>query len=813
MKEKPKNPSLEKEKSTTAGKAGTEVELRENSGDDNADTMSDQEMAAFQKIMDEIEDQEEDKLNGPARKDDETAPEAPQDQQAEPEATDDFAAELEKVAGAADPAENDPSTDNDDDAHLDEDQQKAFESIMAQIEGGGADEGESASEAPQDQQAEPEATDDFAAELEKVAGAADPAENDPSTDDDDDAHLDEDQQKAFESIMAQIEGGGADEGESASEAPQDQQAEPEATDDFAAELEKVAGAADPAENDPSADNDGETRLDEGLQKSVESAGAADVVNENDASPPDPDESNPTGSEAVNAPDGQGATDAGHAIDDADESSEDISDDIDDILKAITTSDEESDLQETVDEDIVVHQKKSPGQEKGIAPEAVSLPDKKEDTVGLDAEPATDAPSEDRAAKTSPALRMNAQPETEPLREAPVSTGGGKKKIVAAAVFILAIAVTGYFYWPLKRLVESTSPIPDPVTRPLAEEVGTAPTDTPQVPAVPDAEPSDESRLKTTADNLDRLRNELIDKQAQIQELRDYYQAGIEAEIQGVIDTVGQINKSKFTFDQALAEPRINLGLAAIQRRETYIRRLEDPVNELFLDSEELLYLSRKAGLLAMMAVRTSDIDVDGFIQLADEVSHSHRKALAQLDIDDVPATPLDLKTIWKEIARRLPARPVNPIKKDAAAQTDNAALWKKICEGDYSEKNKLTALSPQAARCMARWKGKDLFLNALTDLSAEAARGLADWEGEWLGLNGLKELTPEAAVHLARWKGKGLSLNGLSRLSPRVVAILSEWQGDQIELVHVKHMAHWENPNTRLFLSEDLKRKRNATRK
>jgi hypothetical protein len=467
MKEKPKNPSLEKEKSTTAGKAGTEVELRENSGDDNADTMSDQEMAAFQKIMDEIEDQEEDKLNGPARKDDETAPEAPQDQQAEPEATDDFAAELEKVAGAADPAENDPSTDNDDDAHLDEDQQKAFESIMAQIEGGGADEGESASEAPQDQQAEPEATDDFAAELEKVAGAADPAENDPSTDDDDDAHLDEDQQKAFESIMAQIEGGGADEGESASEAPQDQQAEPEATDDFAAELEKVAGAADPAENDPSADNDGETRLDEGLQKSVESAGAADVVNENDASTPDPDESNPTGSEAVNAPDGQGATDAGHAIDDADESSEDISDDIDDILKAITTSDEESDLQETVDEDIVVHQKKSPGQEKGIAPEAVSLPDKKEDTVGLDAEPATDAPSEDRAAKTSPALRMNAQPETEPLREAPASPGGAKKKIgLALTVAIFLLALAGYFYWGPKDRIDPLKPITaqDTVTR-------------------------------------------------------------------------------------------------------------------------------------------------------------------------------------------------------------------------------------------------------------------------------------------------------------------------------------------------------------
>ena len=74
-------------------------------------------------------------------------------------------------------------------------------------------------------------------------------------------------------------------------------------------------------------------------------------------------------------------------------------------------------------------------------------------------------------------------------------------------------------------------------------------------------------------------------------------------------------------------------------------------------------------------------------------------------------------------------------------------------------------------------------------------------------MNSLTELSPEAAVHLSRWKGKRLSLNGLSSLSPRVVAILSDWQGDQIELINVKHMVHWENPNTRLFLSEDLKRK------
>ena len=141
---------------------------------------------------------------------------------------------------------------------------------------------------------------------------------------------------------------------------------------------------------------------------------------------------------------------------------------------------------------------------------------------------------------------------------------------------------------------------------------------------------------------------------------------------------------------------------------------------------------------------------------------------------------------------------------------DTAAISRQICDGDFSQRDRLTTLSPEVARCLAKWKGKDLFLNALTELHPDAARHLADWQGDWLGLNGLTDLSPETAAHLARWKGKGLSLNGLSRLSPRVVAILSEWQGDQIELVNVKHLAHWENPSTRLHLSEDLKRKRHG---
>jgi hypothetical protein len=256
-----------------------------------------------------------------------------------------------------------------------------------------------------------------------------------------------------------------------------------------------------------------------------------------------------------------------------------------------------------------------------------------------------------------------------------------------------------------------------------------------------------------------------------------------------------------------------MGLSAIQRRETYVKKLETPQNVLVRSSEALLYFSRRAALLALMAGKTRDIDIDGFIAQTDEIINTHTSELARLNIDAVPASTRTLASIWKDIEAHVPAQAEKPGPRNRVADADNVTIWKKICDGDFSQKHRLTQLSPAAARCLTAWRGKDLFLNALTDLSPDAARHLSAWEGDWLGLNGLTELSPEAAVHLSRWKGRGLSLNGLSSLSPRVVAILSDWQGDQIELINLKQMAHWGNPNTRLFLSEDLKRKLMATGK
>jgi hypothetical protein len=238
-----------------------------------------------------------------------------------------------------------------------------------------------------------------------------------------------------------------------------------------------------------------------------------------------------------------------------------------------------------------------------------------------------------------------------------------------------------------------------------------------------------------------------------------------------------------------------------------------PQQTLDRGSEELLFLFRRAELLGLMTRSTSDIDIDGFVELADTRMADHQMTLSQLNIDSITVAPLPLEEIWQTAKMRLAKLPSKDSSTPSNAKADDASFGSEICAGDFSRNQRLTQLSPEVAKCLSTWDGKDLFLNGLTRLTADAAQYLAAWKGDWLGLNALEELTPEAAHHLAKWKGKGLSLNGLSRLSPQVVSILSEWQGDQIELVNLKHMVHWDNPKTKLFLPEAMSRKFRAARK
>lgn len=614
----------------------------------------------------------------------------------------------------------------------------------------------------------------------------------PESGDGGDESLDDDQQMALENILAQIEDDGADDVDADSGKAIAAEPDAEPVDGISAELEIVVN---PAEAD---------------QQAVTQD--TDILDADDAHIEDQQKENA----------------AGQLEDETHADTQDISEDIEDILKEIISNDDESTLPEkATDEpvgplgdnhalekaipvdDIVAHRK----EDKGPVPED-SLPAAPPDgengpTAVLDENPpANDPPDPQPGDKYPASVRLQASPKAQPLREATQSMGRRQKKtILVSVVVIILLFLAPNFYQTRNghRASRAAIGVTDPTHPDLTQATQSIPLP-PESPTV-NRNPSEPSRLKTAIANLDRLRNEMLEKQAEVEELRAYYQTGIDEEIQGLIDTVHQVGHGKLTIKTALADPRISLGLSAIQRRDTYIRKLAIPAKNLLRNSEALLFFSRKAGLLTLMAGKTSDIDIDGFIKQADEIIDVHGRALAQLNIDAIPVAALDLESIWQDIAKRLSATPAVPEKKPTVMDSDNAAIWKKICDGDFTQKDRLTALSTEAARCLATWKGRDLFLNGLSDLRPDAARQLTAWEGDWLGLNGLKDLSPEVAMHLSKWKGKGLSLNGLSRLSPRVVAILSEWQGEQIEIVNVKTMAHWENPQTRLFLSEALQRK------
>ncbi|BBO80053.1 hypothetical protein DSCO28_06190 [Desulfosarcina ovata subsp. sediminis] len=866
-------------------------EPAEDTDTDKADDLDEDQQAAFDSIMAQIESGDSADAVAEEKEPEEKKPEETPD---EPGGDDDFAAELEKVARAADPDDDEPAEDADaDDAdNLDEDQQAAFDSIMAQIESGDsadavAEEKEPEEKKPEETPDEPGGDDDFAAELEKVARAADPDDDEPAEDADaDDAdNLDEDQQAAFDSIMAQIESGDsadavAEEKEPEEKKPEETPDEPGGDDDFAAELEKVARAADPDDDEPAedADADDADNLDEDQQAAfdsimaqIESGDSADAVAEEkepeekkpEETPDGPDSDDDFAAElekvarAADSDDDEPAEEAD--ADDADDLDEDQQAAFDSIMAQIESGEgveEESPktseaivnpaevkVPDVTDATGVADKKKnsrpSATTKQDVTAEAVErkagpepTPIKKEadapiapsgdENDGQPALPSNDATNsvqpgdEDAKPSSSAAVPVPEKKATQaPQEKKPISRNRKKWLWSAAVIFLIILPLTGYILWP-HRQSEPTDSKPL-VAQPSASVEATTPSPTAAAPPPPEKEEPAElpavAQLKAIATALDQLRNELLAKQGEIEELRGYYQSGIDAEIAGILDSIRKSGKRTISLKAAMTDAHISLGLSAIQRRNAYIRRLKIPANALTRDSEELLYLTRKAELLASMAEKSSGIDVDGFVQESGEVMDVHRQRLNQLNIDAVDVIPLPMESLWQDISRRLPVKPASDKQPPAAVRADNAVIWKAICEGDFSRNDQLSMLSIEAARCLSAWKGKDLFLNALTDLPPDIARELVKWEGDWLGLNGLTELTPEVASHLARWKGRILSLNGLSRLSPQVVAILSEWRGEQIELINVKHMPNWDTPRIRLFFSEDLQRRHESTRK
>jgi hypothetical protein len=316
------------------------------------------------------------------------------------------------------------------------------------------------------------------------------------------------------------------------------------------------------------------------------------------------------------------------------------------------------------------------------------------------------------------------------------------------------------------------------------------------------EPNGDS-LNTLIRELQTAHAQIEAKIGEIEELMAYYRRGVTEE---QLQIKAELEKQGIsTLDMALQQTKIDLTLRTIQRQMVYSAKLEIPLANLRHASEELLYQERRTRFLKTLADATSGLPVRDFIQEVSAVIKSHLQRVDRLTVDDIDVASPTLETIWKEVLALLKQGPA--LAGGPPADPHNDAIAEEFCQGSFERKYQLTALSAKSARCLLKWSGKDLYLNEVRHLSPETAAILSQWPGEWLSLNGLRELSPESARQLAKWPGKRLSLNGLTRLSAEATQQLSRWQGEQMELIGLRSIGRWENYVTRLYLSEEMRRR------
>ena len=310
--------------------------------------------------------------------------------------------------------------------------------------------------------------------------------------------------------------------------------------------------------------------------------------------------------------------------------------------------------------------------------------------------------------------------------------------------------------------------------------------------------------------LERLRHELLLKQKDIADLKKHFTHGID---EVIIEVLNEKRKNRVaSYQQAIKDKRIELGLRTIQRRRAYLQRLDEPFHKLYLGSEELLYLKRQAEIDIQMACITGGIEADELVKRINAVIQKHIIMVDRLALGTKDERLQSLETVWKKIGS---GEKKTGDKRVSFSQQDrkDSEIWRDIC--NFERKHELTGLSSEATKCLSKWKGKDLFLNGLTGLSPQVAEHLSHWQGSWLCLNGLAYLSPKAAKNLFQWQGSRLSLNGVTELSSQVAKYLSYWKGNQLELIGLsrlspqvaEYLSHWAKSGGKLYIPNKFKKK------
>jgi hypothetical protein len=785
--------------------------------DDDLESLSEDEKSAFEKIMSEIASAEgaegtdssepvqvdAQSANTPEGSPERKVPPTDSEDQAPAAAGESFAdGDDAPSAGDARAPEKDPpeKSPEENDEELTEDQQAALDKIMAEIEG----------QAPADQPPQPTGA--------NPPDDADPDAADADSADTDDAveqELSDEQQAALDKIMGEINGRKeADAPAEAEAAPDDDEAQTELSDEQQDALDKIMGeingrkeADAPAEAEAAPDDDeAQTELSDEQQVALDK-----IMGEiNDRKQAD----TPAEAEAVKEPsdDQQLAvaevtpeTDSnGHSADSDDrQSSSDDNDTPDpdlsieefneELTHLLSSADSESATDDTAQKQIKKPQPKAP------VDHAEGEPQEQPPPYAMLKEVADPDPSES-SSKSKPKPKSSRAKSRVVKRVLQISAA------LSAVVALIALGAWAYHLYdsgrwsnPSKHVAVSESLPSSRSDQPLPLAEMAEPT-----PAAEQSPSPSDSPLALIRHDLENAREQLAAKKRELQDLKSYYQKGIVEEQTKVATKTAS---AKLTdFRAAMKTSQVELALRSIQRRMIYLKKLDTPLNQVDLALEQMLYWQRRTLLFEVLSSGISGLPISEFKQQVEQIIEEHLEKSRKLSIENIKVATPTLAAIWKELStKKGDKRPVGSRK----PQTENKdrAIGKEICNGNFEHLYLLSHVTDATAACLIQWSGKDLYLNELTHLSASAAQSLAQWPGERLSLNGIRALSAESAKHLSQWPGKWLSLNGLTRLSNEATAYLAQWQGEQLEMVGLNAIGRWENYVTRLYLSEQLKKK------
>jgi hypothetical protein len=383
-------------------------------------------------------------------------------------------------------------------------------------------------------------------------------------------------------------------------------------------------------------------------------------------------------------------------------------------------------------------------------------------------------------------------------------------ILMFVVMVVLLAYTKPWHYRLKK---ETQPHSSQPTDQGPEEISVAST-----PKVSQPEQNDPYRIyRVKLRDLNRLREILLLKAHEIEELKKHYRTGVKTLENEILQEA--LRNNIHTYQEALNNKRIELKIKAIQRRLGYVDKLDKPLKWLEQGSEELLYLKRKTSFDLLVVEIVDGIDLDMHMRQIKAALQKYRLTADNLAITTEGAKLQPLETLWDGLYSRTKNN------SHLLVDIENWFIEQEICSGDLKRIGELSGISAEAARCIVQMESSDLFLNGIENLTPTIAEQLYQWKGKWICLNGVRILSPSAAHYLFQWEGEWISLNGLSAFPPELGKYLGQWKGKQLELMGLsfnkdqhdkiafKYLAEWEKAGGKLFVPDSIRKVINMIKK